>query len=722
MTNNSLFQKRVKTPTILQMESTECGSTSLSIIMAFYKKFITAEEARIACSISRDGTKAINIVKAARHYGMDAYGANLDIEQLQEKKVPFIAYWEFNHFLVVEGYSSTKVYLNDPATGPRTVTWEEFKKSYTGVALIMYPGDSFQPGGKAEIPTFKMLLNRLGENQLALLFIVLITLGLIIPKISLPIFTKAFIDYVLIDNQSELILAIFLGIGFTTLAETVLTGIQKHFLYRLTMKLEIVNAVGFFWHLLHIPIRYFQQRSSGDIVERSLISEKVAKILAYDFPAVIVGCIEVIIFYFVVFVLSWQIGLSLFFIIFFSLIIPEINKKRIIDLGRRYAQDKGKLEGIETNGIQIIETLKTAALEQEFFDRWIAFYTQLMNTVQRLYLTSNLLNIIPNFLGFFVNILIICYGSYLVMRGKITIGTIVAIQALVASFLPSLNRLIAFINSLHQLKGDLMRLNDVIDTKIESVFSDVPHVLDDSLNTDIILQINNLSFGYSPLEPPVIDDLSLSIHQGQHVAIVGPSGSGKSSLAKLICALYQPAKGEILLHNLPFKKISRSNFCQFIAYVDQHIFFFSGSLRDNLTMWDDQISDEKIYACLKKVNIYDEIMLRGGLGMTLAERGSNFSGGECQRLEIARALLRCPKLLILDEATAAMDPHLEASIYTNLRAMNCSVLIITHRLHAIRNSDNIYVLSQGKIIQKGAHYELIEQPGLYKELVDMESA
>lgn len=724
MDKETLFQARVKTPTILQMESTECGSTALAIILAYYGKYITAEEGRIACSVSRDGTKAINIVKAARNYGMVAQGANLDIEQLQEEiDVPFIAYWEFNHFLIVEGYNDRQVFLNDPASGPRSISWDEFDRGFTGVVIDIRPGEHFEQSGVPERSTIALLMQRLGQNYSAVFFIMLATLALIVPQVATPIFTKVFIDQLLIENQRGLIPIVLFGIAFTTLAETLLTWFQTKFLNRLKMKLEVINAVDFLWHLFHIPIRYFQQRSGGDIVERNEISEKIASILANDLSANVVGLLEMLAFGAMIFILSWQMGIFLLGIIAINLLSLYLSKKQITDLGRRYAQDKGKLEGIETNGIQIMETLKVSALEHYFFSRWVAFYTKLLNTEQQLIWTTAVLTLIPDFLSFLINIIIICYGSYLVITGHITVGTIVALQALTVCFLKPLNRFLAFISELNQLKGDIVRLNDVMNTRIDSGFTgnDESYLQASQTDSTKLLEIINLSYSYSALDPPIIEGFSLELSPGERVAIVGPSGSGKSSLAKLICGLDFPVEGSILLNGVPTNRISRLSFSKSVAYVDQNILFFPGSLRDNLTLWDDDIDDETIYGILGQVLMQDDIIARGGLGINITEKGSNFSGGQCQRLEIARALLRNPRLLILDEATSAMDTLLERKIYTNLMAMNSTLLIIAHRLSAIRQCDKIYVLEQGRLAQMGSHDELMGQPGLYQELIAMEA-
>lgn len=716
------YQSRVKTPTVIQMEQTECGAASLSIMMAYYGYYLTAEEARRACGVSRDGSKAINIVKAARNYGMEAAGSNLDIEELGTVTVPFIIFWNFNHFLVVEGYSKNKVYINDPMSGPRPITWEEFDKGYTGIVIELTPGPQFKPSGNPEASGVPLLLQKLGKNKQPFVYITCVTLALTVPKISLPIFTKIFIDQVLINNQQELFKIVLLAITFITITSVLLTWLQKRVLNKFNKKLTIVNMAKFMWHLFHIPIHYFQQRSSGDIVERSSISDKVADIFARDIIQAGVGLLEMGFIFIVIFLQSTQLGFALLSILCVYCIAIQLSNKKCSDLALSYAQDAGHLEAVQTSGLQIIESIKVAALEQHFFNQWVSFFTKFSKKQLRIMKMRTLITALPEALNLIFTIIIICYGSFLVMLGKITIGTVVAVQALIASFLMPFNTFSLFLAKLKQLKGDMARLSDVIDTKIDPHFADDPQFINGppAKKSKIALRIRDLSFGYSPLEPPILSNFSMDVYAGQRVAIVGRSGSGKSSLAKLICGLGTPRSGNIKLHNIPLKKWSRLGLSKYIAYVDQRTLFFSASLRDNLTLWDNNISDDKIHSVLEQLGMYELIMERGGLGLFLTEGSNNFSGGQRQCIELARALLHEPQLLILDEATSALDPNWEAQIYQNLQSARCTILNITHRLSTVKDSDKIYVLDEGELVQEGNHHELILCEGLYKDLMAAE--
>lgn len=723
MTNGILTKKhRVKTPVILQLEATECGSTSLAILMAYYGKFVTTEELRCTCSVSRNGTTAINLVRAARHYGLTARGYNLDIDELEEITLPFIVFWEFNHFLIVEGFDEKTVYLNDPAVGSRTVNWDEFEEGFTGVVLEIKPDKHFVPSGKPPESTFHMLWRRVGKNQISLLFISIATLLLILPKTAVPLFLKTFIDEVLTSHQDSLIPVIFIGIGTATLIEMLLTWLQKKSLLRLQIKLEMLNTVSFLWHLLHIPMRYFQQRSAGDIVERQEVSEKVSGTLAQDIPMALVNVIEISAYITVITILSWSIGILLTLLIIANFTVLIASRRYLTTLGQRYAQEQGKLYGIEMNGLQIIETLRIEALESFFFNRWLSHYINALHSEQQIIWRKTLLTLVPSFINLLTTLIILCFGSYLVILGQITVGTIIAIQGLAILVVGNLTGLANFITEMNDIRGDLIRLNDVLETAVDPHFNLEKAGKNNFLQnkSPTVLNLQDVSFSYSPLEPPVLNNFSLTVHSGQRVALVGSSGCGKSTLAQLICGLNRANSGQIIINDHPLDSLSREELSQYIAYVDQNVFFYEGTLRDNLTFWNQAVSDAEIYDLLELVCMEEEIDQRGGLDMMISEGGSNLSGGQSQRLEIVRALLRKPTLLILDEATSSLDLNTEAIIYQNITRLNCTLFIIAHRLHAIQHCDQILFMHKGSVVEEGNHEDLMRRQGLYYEQVQME--
>ncbi len=713
--------KRVKTPTILQMDAAECGAVSLSIILAFYGCYLTPSEAREACDVTRDGSKAINIIKAARHYGLDAHGMQLTMESVQFMPTPFIIFWKFNHYLVVEGFGKDIVYLNDPETGPRKVNYHEFDQGFTGVALVLTPGDNFKKSGAPEPFILKILLGYLRKSMASFIYIIFVGLALLIPTLAVSFFAKIFVDDILIQHQHTWIGYLLAAMFFTAIMIGFLTWIKKYYLIRLYMKLKLVGATKFFWRLLHLPLNFFQQRSSGDIISRVEAYNHISNILADQFIDSSVGLITTIFSGLVIILFSWQLSIVIIFITFLNTYFLWLISRKVTDAGRRFAQAAGKLTGIEMNGIEIMQTLKSNAVEDNFFNYWAAHHAKKINIQQQIEIYSAVLRIISTLLDGTKQVIVLCLGSYLILKGQLTLGMLIAIQILLISFDKPFKDILNLVESLYKVRGDLARINDVNHYAIEKILSSKDEtVLLANEAVKPILELRSIQFGYSKLEQPIFYDLSIKVNLGERVAVVGPSGGGKSSLSHLICGLFQPWSGEILIYENPLNTISRSEYAKFIGLVNQSIFLFEASVRDNMTLWNPDIKDSDIQEALAAACIGDVINTRGGLDAKIAEGGKNFSGGQVQRLEIARALLGKPKLLILDEATSALDPAIEKQIYDNLKKINCTLFIIAHRLSAIRDCDQIIVIKSGRIVQHGRHEDLIQELGLYKELVSLE--
>ncbi len=717
-----LFKRqRIRTPTIIQMEATECGAVSLAIIMSYYKHFPLIEEVRSACGVSRDGSKAINIVKAARDYGMISDGYILELDELEGFSVPCILHWEFNHFLVLEGIHKGKAYLNDPATGPRVVSMDEVDRCFTGLAITFEPGPNFVKKGKPEASILTMLWERLRKSELDFCYIVLVTMLLAIPSIAIPGFTKIFIDNILIRDQHNWIIPLLGGMLFTAVLTSVLTWLQQHYMLRFKMKLQLHGSSQFFWHLLHLPMRFFQQRSSGDLIERVETNDSVASLISSEITTGVIGALTMVLYALAILVLSWQLGVISIFITVINFFILIYVQRYCIDLGRRAAQTQGTLTGVEMNAMQIIETLKASMMENHFFDRWSGYHAKLINNEQRIEYLSIILEVMPGFLNGLNMVILLCLGSWYIMSGTLTVGTLVALQGLLVLFNAPLDDLIELANKIQGIKGEVVRLNDVLKSPAEHIMGTENAA--DSIEiapSEPVLHMDSITFGYSNLEAPIFMNFSLSIKPGERIAVIGALGSGKSSLSRLICGLYKPWSGNLLICGKPLSAYKRSALANFIAMVDQEVFLFEGTVRDNLSLWDSTVSDQAMLAALKDACIDDIINERGGLNCYIAEAGRNFSGGQRQRLEIARALVKNPQFIILDEATSALDPILEKRIYSNLYHRNCAILVIAHRLSAIRDCDHIYVFDEGEIIENGTHDELVAQGKVYQRLVSME--
>lgn len=715
---------RVKTPTVLQMEAVECGAASLAIILAYYNRIVPLAELRIECGVSRDGSKASNLILAARRYGMIADGFKAeDLEQLQQLTPPYIVFWNFNHFLVVEGLSKHWVFLNDPATGPRRVSWEEFDERFTGVVLVMEPGADFEKGGRK--PSVILgLIERLRGSVGAILYCILAGFLLVLPGLGIPAFSQVFVDDVLVENRSEWLRPLILGIILTTLFQGLLTLLRLRYLRKLRIKLAVGMSTRFLWHILRLPVRFYAQRYAGEISNRTNLNNKVAQVLSGQLATTVIDVVMIIFYALVMFAYDWVLTLmGICFAAINGLALQWVARHRV-DANIRLVQDWGKASGVGIAAIQTIETLKASALESDFFSRWSGYYAKAVSAQQDLEVTNQILGVLPILLTALTSMLILVVGGWRVMDGKLSIGMLVAFQSLMLSFQQPVNTLIDFGTTLQELEGDLNRLDDVLSNSLDPEV-EASEII--QLSTPKIqhlkgsVELRHVTFGYSHIDPPLIENFSLSLQLGQRVALVGTSGSGKSTLAKLVCGLYQPWEGEILFEGIPRREIPRKVLASSLSLVEQEIFLFGGTVRDNLTLWDTTFPNEQIVKACQDADIHEVIMaIPGGYDGQLLEGGFNLSGGQRQRLEIARALVKNPAILVMDEATSALDARTEQIIFENLRRRNCSCILVAHRLSTIRDCDEIIVLAGGKVVQRGTHEELWQEGGVYGQLIRSE--
>ncbi len=718
---------RVKTPTILQMEAVECGAASLAIILAYYDRIVPLAELRIECGVSRDGSKASNLILAAERYGMVAEGFKAEhLEQLKEVPLPFIVFWNFNHFLVVEGFSKHWVFLNDPATGPRKIDWSEFDEGFTGVALVMKPGADFNRGGNK--PSVILgLIERLRGSVGAILYCIVAGFLLVLPGLAIPVFSQIFVDEILVENRTEWLRPLILGMIITTIFQGILTLLRLRYLRKLRIKLAVGMSTRFLWHILRLPVRFYAQRYAGEISNRASLNNKVAQVLSGQLATTVIDTVMLLFYAMVMFAYDGVLtSIGFCFAAINGLALQRVARQRV-DLNLRLVQDWGKAHGVSIAALQSIETLKASALESDFFARWSGYYAKAASAQQDLEATNQVLGVLPIFLTSLTSMLILVVGGWRVMDGNLSIGMLVAFQSLMLSFQQPVNTLVDFGTTLQELEGDLNRLDDVLgnslDPEVETVRGEERETggLGDWEIRDRLqgyVELRNITFGYSHVEPALIENFSLSLQPGQRVALVGASGSGKSTLAKLICGLYQPWSGEILLDGILRSEIPREVLASFLSLVEQDIFLFSGTVRDNLTLWDATVTDEQLMQACWDAAIHETVAtIPGGYDGELLEGGFNLSGGQRQRLEIARALVKNPAILVMDEATSALDTQTEQIIVENVRQRGCSCILVAHRLSTIRDCDEIIVLEKGKVVQRGTHEELWEQGGVYGQLI-----
>lgn len=712
--------RRIKTPTVLQMEAVECGAASLAIVLAHFGRFIPLEELRVACGVSRDGSKASNVVKAARRYGLQPKAYRREPEKLRDLPLPLIAHWKFNHFLVVEGFGKDKVFLNDPALGPYSVTAKEFDENFTGVVITMQPGPDFVSGG-SRFNTLPALQKRLAGSSKALLFVVLAGLSLVVPGLLIPGFSRIFVDYFLARQFNSWLGPLLVGIALTALLRAALTWLREYYLLRLETKLAASMSSRFFWHVLRLPLEYYYQRYSGEIGSRVAINDQIAYLLSGRLAATILDIITLV--FYAILMSFYDPMLTLVGIVFAGLNIVAlryVSRKRV-DVNQRLLQEKGKLTGVAMSGLYSIETLKATGRESDFFSRWAGYQAKAGRAEQEVAVYSLFLSLVPPLLTALNTAIILGLGGLRVIDGQLTLGTLVAFQSLMASFLEPVNKLVELGGTLQDVEGGLKRLDDVLGNKTDPTLETEEPTGEVSRRQPKLtgyLELRNVSFGYSRLEPALIQDFNLSLTPGNRVALVGGSGSGKSTVAKLVSGLFSPWEGEILFDGKPREAIARTTLTNSLAVVDQDIFLFEGSVTANLTLWDATIPEAQLIQATRDAAIHDEIAARpASYDSLIAEEGANFSGGQRQRLEIARALAGDPVLLVLDEATSALDPLTEKLIDEQLRRRGCTCLIIAHRLSTIRDCDEIIVLEKGKIVQRGSHEELKELDGPYARLI-----
>jgi ATP-binding cassette subfamily C protein len=703
------------------MEAVECGAAALAIVLAYYKCIVPLEQLREECGVSRDGSKALNVLKAARKRGMEAKGFKYEIGDLEKVRLPAILFWNFNHFVVLEGYSKNGrvFYINDPASGRRKVAFEEFNESYTGIVLTFEPLKDFQPGGRNP-SVLGFLLNRLENNRSAFLYALLCALFLVIPGVVIPAFSRIFIDDYLVGSEKHWLRPLLTAMGIALVLQMGLTALQQYCLLRFRTKLSLAGSARFFNHILRLPISYFSQRFSGEIGSRLALNDEVADVVGGQLAKTSLDIVLVVFFGIVMFFYEPILAAISVTAALLNSGIVQASARLRADRNRVATQAYGKLLGTGMNGLQMIETLKANGGEDEFFGRWAGYQAKALTERQALASFSQYLLAGPQLLNAMSSTLTMGVGAFLIMDGSLTLGSFVAFQALSGQFVGPLNSLIQFANNLPLLGANITRINDVLKAPQDQLYHAEPDSTSFAGKTRLSgrLELRDVTFGYSPLERPVIENFSLDLAPGTRVALVGGSGSGKSTVAKLVAGLFRPWSGSITFDGYTIDQIPRPLFANSVAMVDQEITFFSGTARDNLTFWDATLPDSAVHQACHDAHIASVLLNRpGGYRSEIAEGGGNLSGGQRQRLEIARALVHDPTLLILDEATSALDASTEALIDCHLRRRGCACLIVAHRLSTIRDADEIIVMDQGKIAERGTFEQLQSRQGLFYQLM-----
>ncbi|MFF8095263.1 NHLP family bacteriocin export ABC transporter peptidase/permease/ATPase subunit [Streptomyces sp. NPDC016675] len=712
--------KTVRTPTVLQMEAVECGAASLAMVLGHYGRHVPLEELRIACGVSRDGSRASNLLKAARGYGFTAKGMQMDLAALAEVTAPAILFWEFNHYVVYDGvgrrFGRRGVFINDPGKGRRFVTLEDFDTSFTGVVLTMEPGDDFTRGGRKP-GVLGAMPARLRGTAGTLPAAVLASLLLVAVGAAVPALSRTYIDMFLIGGQTSLLGVLFTSMAACVLLTVVLTWLQQANLLHGRIISSTLSSARFLRHLLRLPVTFFSQRSPADLVQRLQSNDAVAETLARDLAAAGVDAIVVVLYAVLLYTYDPQltfvgIGVALLNILAMRIVI-RLRATRTAKL----RADTARLTNTAYTGLQLIETMKATGGEDGYFRKWAGQHATTLEEQQRLGVPSAWLGVVAPTLATLNSALILWIGGMRAVEGHISVGLLVAFQALVVRFTAPLTRLNGVAGRIQDFAADVARLKDVENFRTDPLY-DRPGGVDSTRRLHGHVELQNISFGYNPLDKPLLSGFDLTVGPGQQVALVGGSGSGKSTVSRLISGLYTPWDGVIRVDGQRIEDIPRGALASSVSFVDQDVFLFEGSVRDNVALWDPSVPDDAVVDALRDAALYDVVTRRpGGIHSRVEQDGRNFSGGQRQRLEIARALVRRPSILVLDEVTSALDAETEQVVMDNLRRRGCACVVIAHRLSTVRDSDEIVVLAHGTVVERGRHEELVAHGGAYAALV-----
>lgn len=714
------MRKKVrKVPTVLQMEVVECGAASLTMILGYFRKYVALEEVREKCGVSRDGSKASSILKAARSYGLQADGYRKDPETVLDLEMPLIIHWNMNHFLVLEGYHNGKYYLNDPAGGRRTVAREAFHKSFSGIAMAFEKTPEFEPSGKKQM-AFAAFIEQLEKYKKELYYISFTGFLAALPPLMTAWMAMVFLDEVWMNQRTDWLFGLLSGLAAVALLKAVSSRLSCFLNYRLLEKIRINETSRLIWKTMHLPAAFFMQRYIGEISARVKNIDNVALFLAADMVNAAASLLVMLVFACVMLTYNGFLTAAVLALFAVNMLALAANAKIQENISNRISMSHMKLMGASISDIQLIETIKATSAEQASFERWAGHQAKLIDEKQEAgSKIQGFLNL-PSFISMAASIMVLWAGGYLIIKGSMTVGTLVAFQSILSSFFSVSATLNRTGIKLPKIMADIKRIEDIYCYDREKQSKTVDGIVESGIPTvfEGSMRVESLTFGFSPYEEPLIRDFSLELKPGQRVALVGGSGSGKSTIAKLISGIYTPWSGDILLDNKPVHTLPRYLTDRAIAMVDQEIVLFSGTVADNISLWQQEPDESKLIQAAKNACIHSDIVCRpGGYGYHMLEDGQDFSGGQRQRIEIARAFLQDPCIMILDEATSALDPAIELEIDMNLRKLGCSCIIVAHRLSTIRDCDEIIVLNKGKIVQRGTHDSLLQQEGLYSELI-----
>ena len=710
-----------KVPVVMQLEALECGAACLTMVLAYYGRWIPLEQIRADCGVSRDGSNAKNILRAARYHGLEAQGFRYEPEMLREHgSFPCIIHWNFNHFVVLCGIRGDRVYINDPGKGTCVMDWKTFDSSFTGICLQFEPGEHFVPTGKPK-SVLAFAAKRLKGTGPAIAFTVITGVVAALMNAISPVFSRVFLDRLLTHRNPDWVVPFLILLAIFDLVNILMSALQSVYGLRLNGKMAAVGNASYLWKVLHLPMEFFSQRMAGDIQSRQSSNASIANSLINTLAPLVLNA-GMMVFYLVLMLrYSWVLTLvGLTSLTINALVSNYITRKRT-NLMRLSMQDNAKLYASTTAGIELIESIKASGAENGYFAKWAGYQANVNAADVRTLKINQYLGIIPQLVSMVANNVVVLLGVWLAMQGQFTVGMIMAFQGFLGSFMAPAMTLVSAGQTLQEMRTQMERVDDVLEYPEMQVFRPASEESEEYSKLSGRLEIRNLEFGYSRLAPPLIQDFNLTLEPGKSVAIVGSSGCGKSTMSKLISGLYQPWSGEILFDGKPMNQIDKNVFYGSLAVVDQDVILFEDTIANNIKMWDDSIEDFEMILAARDPQPPDGIMARPrGYQHKLIEGGRDFSGGQRQRMEIARVLAQDPTVIVLDEATSALDAKTEYEVVKAIHERGIACVVIAHRLSTIRSCDEIIVMDHGRIAARGTHQQLMERSELYNALVTSE--